>query len=480
MIYIYNKRTTLFLFLGFYMSLNSVYAASLHITWADSSSNEDGFYIEKRGLNENDSTIISTIAANTTSYTDDDVLMDETYCYRVIAFNPAGSSYSDESCMEVVDYEDNTNDDDTGNNFVEIEETAQYSDDTYSVALSHEFISKPVEIDVSEQGLYSFYNESHYNEDNSDATVSSVVFDINSGNSKSRESSYFIFSDEQSVLSNGYVNMAFNTANSVNFTMQSNGTTQIAHIYLQAGVWSSTAASVEVIVGDQTETITLQKGYSWQYMVVDINFEGTVPVTITTDSDHSGYSSLMIAGIVFDEIETAEPVIEEVIQYASLMDVQTDNGTNIDVSNNKFITHQLEVVNSSYSDATLSSLSYIGTTKSRTSRYTFTNQDVQTYKGYQSMSWNPDNGIVLSLNSGEQQVNLASIYLTAGAWSHEPASIELLINGESEIITLSSGFSWKNYKIDIEFEGELNVEIRPIDTFSGYSTLMFAGVTLDY
>jgi len=96
------------------------------------------------------------------------------------------------------------------------------------------------------------------------------------------------------------------------------------------------------------------------------------------------------------------------------------------------------------------------------------------------MSWNPDNGLVLSLNSGEQQVNLTSIYLTAGVWSHQPASIELLINGESEIITLSSGFSWKNYKIDIEFEGELNVEIRPIDTFSGYSALMFAGVTLDY
>ncbi|WP_409439537.1 hypothetical protein [Psychromonas sp. GE-S-Ul-11] len=478
MVYIYNKYVILYLFLGFYLPLSSVYAASLHITWADSSSNEDGFYVEKRGLNENDSAIISTLSANTTSYTDNDVLVDESYCYRVIAFNSAGSSYSDESCMEVAEADDNGYDSD--NDITEVEETIEYVDDSYSVALSHEFISKPIEIDVTEHGLYSFYDESHYNSDNSDATVSSVVFDVTSGNSRSRATDYFAFSDDDTVLSSGYVSMAFNTGNSITFDMYSNGTSQIARIYLQAGAWSSSSASVKIIAGDQTETITLTKGYSWQYMAVDISFEGTVPVTITTDSDHGGYSSVMVAGIVFDEIETTTRAVEEVIQYAALVDIQTDNGTNIDVSDNTFFNHQLEVVNSTLSNATLSSLSYIGTTKSRTNRYTFTDQNDKTYKGYQSMSWNPDNGIALTLNSGEQQVNMASIYLTAGAWSHESASIELIINGESEIITLSSGFSWKNYKVDIEFEGELNLEIRPIDTFAGYSSLMFAGVTLDY
>lgn len=476
MVNIYSKRVNHFLLLMGYLFINSAFASSLQITWADNSSDEAGFYIEKRGLDENESSIISTLSVNATSYTDNDVLVNESYCYRVIAFNQAGSSYSDETCMEVVDYvDDNTSEDADDNTSEDIGEDKS----SYSVSLSHEFISKPNEIDVSEQGLFSFYEEEQYNYEYSDVTVSSLVYDINTGSSSSRSSSYFIFEDDGIALSSGYVKMPFDTGNSISFDMQSNETKQKARIYLQAGVWSNSAASLQIIAGDQTETVTLTKGYAWQYMAVDITFEGTVPVTITTDSDHGGYSSVMVAGIVFDELATDTQPVEDAIQYASLMAIETDNGTNIDISDSKLITHQTEEVNASMSEASVTSLTYSGTTSSRTSRYIFTDQYSNTYNGYQTMSWNPENGVELTLNSGEQQINTASLYFTAGVWSNETASIELMINGESNIITLSSGYSWKNYKVDIEFEGELDLQITPVDTFSGYSSLMFAGVMLN-
>ena len=55
----------------------------------------------------------------------------------------------------------------------------------------------------------------------------------------------------------------------------------------------------------------------------------------------------------------------------------------------------------------------------------------------------------------------------------------IIINGESEVIDLSSGFSWKYYKVEVEFEGELDIEIRPVGTLSGYSAMKFAGLTLN-
>lgn len=464
---------------------HAIYADSLQITWADSSSNEDGFYVEKRGLDENDAEIVTTLTANTTSFTDSDVDVDQTYCYRIVAFNQAGSSYSDESCVEVTDsveqdtrtadtYEDNSSDDDTSSDLEPIAE----NDENTIISMSHAIISKPTSIDVTEQAIYSFYDEQHFNESYSDATVSDFYFDISSGNSSSKSTNYFSFVDGQTTLSSGIAKMTFNSGNKAFFELQSNGTTQTARIYLQAGVWTHASAAIEVIAGDVTETVSLTQEYSWQYFTVDITFDGDLPITITTDSDHSGYSAVMIAGIVFEEVEEEVIEEEEVIQYASLMAVETDNGTDIDISDSKFLNNLLEEVNSTFSEATILSLSYSGTTKARTNKYTFTDQFAEEYKGYQTMGWSEDNGITMQLSSGDQQINTASIYFTAGAWTREEASIELIINGESELITLSSGYSWKNFKVDIEFEGLLDLEIRPVDEFSGYSALRYAGLTL--
>ena len=74
-------------------------AGELQATWMDNSSNEEGFKIERRTGTTQTYTQIAIVGANVTSYNDSGLVDGETYCYRVLAFNAAGSSpYSDEAC----------------------------------------------------------------------------------------------------------------------------------------------------------------------------------------------------------------------------------------------------------------------------------------------------------------------------------------------------------------------------------------------
>jgi List-Bact-rpt repeat protein len=81
------------------LSVGSALAAQLKLTWADNSTNEDGFKIERKVGTSGAFTQISSVAVNTTSYTDSSVTAGTTYCYRASAFNAAGSSTpSGEAC----------------------------------------------------------------------------------------------------------------------------------------------------------------------------------------------------------------------------------------------------------------------------------------------------------------------------------------------------------------------------------------------
>jgi hypothetical protein len=74
-------------------------AASLQLTWADNSQNEDGFDIERRTGTTGAFLALTTVGANQRSYTDVNLSNGTTYCYRVRAFNDAGGSpYSNEAC----------------------------------------------------------------------------------------------------------------------------------------------------------------------------------------------------------------------------------------------------------------------------------------------------------------------------------------------------------------------------------------------
>ena len=74
-------------------------AAQLTLTWADASTNEDGFKVERKTGSTGAYGQLVSLAAGTTGYGDSTVTVGTTYCYRLRAYNAAGdSAYSNEAC----------------------------------------------------------------------------------------------------------------------------------------------------------------------------------------------------------------------------------------------------------------------------------------------------------------------------------------------------------------------------------------------
>ena len=67
-------------------------SGQINLTWADNSSNETGFKIERKTGTNGTYTQIKTVSANVTSYSDTGLTEGTTYYYRVIATNSAGDS----------------------------------------------------------------------------------------------------------------------------------------------------------------------------------------------------------------------------------------------------------------------------------------------------------------------------------------------------------------------------------------------------
>src|SRR3989338_8353518 len=67
-------------------------SGQINLTWADNSSNETGFKIERKTGTNGTYTQTKTVSANVTSYSDTGLTEGTTYYYRVIATNSAGDS----------------------------------------------------------------------------------------------------------------------------------------------------------------------------------------------------------------------------------------------------------------------------------------------------------------------------------------------------------------------------------------------------
>ncbi len=77
---------------GILAATGAVSAAQLTLTWQDQSSNEDGFRIERRTGTSGTFAQIAAVGRNVTTHTDSTVAVATSYCYRVSAYNGAGSS----------------------------------------------------------------------------------------------------------------------------------------------------------------------------------------------------------------------------------------------------------------------------------------------------------------------------------------------------------------------------------------------------
>lgn len=71
----------------------------IQVTWKDQATNEAGFSLERRFALDTEFIEIARLPADTTTFTDTNVLPETPYCYRVRAFTASGESdYSNESC----------------------------------------------------------------------------------------------------------------------------------------------------------------------------------------------------------------------------------------------------------------------------------------------------------------------------------------------------------------------------------------------
>jgi hypothetical protein len=72
----------------------------VNLTWQDTSGNESGFQLERRGGSDSNFSLIATVSANMASYSDNTALANTIYTYRIRAFNFTGpSSYSAEASV---------------------------------------------------------------------------------------------------------------------------------------------------------------------------------------------------------------------------------------------------------------------------------------------------------------------------------------------------------------------------------------------
>jgi RHS repeat-associated protein len=79
------------------LGVSSVSGVQVNLSWIDNSSSETGFKIERKVGAAGTYSQIATVGANATSYTDTVPSTETTYYYRIRAYNPSDSNYSNEA-----------------------------------------------------------------------------------------------------------------------------------------------------------------------------------------------------------------------------------------------------------------------------------------------------------------------------------------------------------------------------------------------
>lgn len=84
------------------LSSGVTFAAQVALTWEDNATTETGFRIERRIDGEGDYVFLTNVSADVVTYQDGNVANGKTYCYRVQAYNPGGTSaFSNDACVTV-------------------------------------------------------------------------------------------------------------------------------------------------------------------------------------------------------------------------------------------------------------------------------------------------------------------------------------------------------------------------------------------
>jgi hypothetical protein len=94
-----RTRVGLLLVVAALTATTAAEAAHLALAWTDTSVNEFGFIVERRSSTQATFEAVATLPADTTAYLDQNLPAGSSYCYRVSAYNGAGTSgYTNDAC----------------------------------------------------------------------------------------------------------------------------------------------------------------------------------------------------------------------------------------------------------------------------------------------------------------------------------------------------------------------------------------------
>lgn len=477
------------------------------IDWTDNTESEDGFVIEKKRDGEEDYAVVAILDANSTSFIDtskDGV--EDTYCYRVGALQNNMPTYSETYCVlkpsttntasgteTDTGTDAGTETDTQSDTTTDMEiETGGYDDIVIppgsALSIDYDISSSQESIELSGREFYCAKSDLSLNTDFSVNEISNASIRLGEGNLSYKETIY-VFNDDDLQVANGYVSMKYNEQNGFGFILEGDGIEQqVATLYISAGAWSSDDAELEIKAGDLAEIITLPSSHSMHYIAVDITFDESTFVEFTPLGEHGSYSAVGVAAIVLNEANT-ESIVDDstspdmddasdLPSYAEVYEVDFDSTTTIDVSETAYMTSEGSVANDDYSNGVLESVTYTGSSTFKDSSYEFIEDDNVVDTGYTKMTWDEGNSVIIAMSSASDSASLTSLYFRAGAWTEELIEFELIVNGESTLIELTTSRSWSYLRIDIEFEGALTVEARPLSHYESYSAFYFAGATL--
>jgi len=272
---------------------------SRKISWIDHANNEDGYIVEWK--DKGNYVAVAKLAANSTFYEDVSPISKGLNCYRVGAYNQAGTAYSKDFCITMLSGSPSRQD------------TRQRKRKTAAVALNHakiDTIAAPgsatlIEVDQRSNSSidvtateYITSTGTIANTSYHDGRISTISY---SGNAKFRDGGYE-FIDNDNVVASGYTGMPWNEQSGVTVNLRSAAEEQsVASLYFKAGAWANGVNEIELMINGERALVELTKGYTWFYVRADIAFQGYLNVAIKPVGQVGGYSHLFFAGLTLSE-----------------------------------------------------------------------------------------------------------------------------------------------------------------------------------
>ncbi len=250
--------------------------AKIQLDWQDSSDKEQGFYVQRRKIDEQEFTTISTRGYNKTSHTAN-VKVPGHYCFRIVAFNKSGESPSSSICRDFERPEPNR--------------------------VRLEFEGKPGQIDLQGKEyftLHGFKSGNSYGQKH----IITPVFDTREGTLRSFADPDHTFKEQGDTVDTGYTVMGFSYLNRVSIPLVGYGKNRTATFYIKAKAVARAPLTIEVRVGGIIEEIPV-KGSGWNYIKVNVDYYGPVEVTFRPNStDVAGTrGQFALAGVVLDNTD---------------------------------------------------------------------------------------------------------------------------------------------------------------------------------